>query len=189
MDTERGAHRQRLDELLEDAVGKQLDDDHPNRRIGASAAECHTDRETTTAGENAQQTVDQAVTSCTDEAQQLGFGSAENPATQRSRLALLARPEIPAQRSRLALLLRVLLRDPSSQWIFGALAGATTGGGRRTPSPSPLPFPGPGYSAGRSRRRRARRRSRRSGLSAFCSRYCSATEVNKATSTPNPVRM
>ena len=39
MDAERGAQRERLDELLQHAVGEELDDDHPDRRVGPCAAE------------------------------------------------------------------------------------------------------------------------------------------------------
>ena len=45
MDAEGGAHRERLDELLEHAVGEQLDDDHPAGGLGAGAAERDQDRE------------------------------------------------------------------------------------------------------------------------------------------------
>ena len=48
---------------------------------------------------------------------------------------------------------------------------------------------GPSSSAGAPRPRRALTRARTRPGSAFCLRYCCATEVSRATSTPNPVRM
>ena len=45
MDAERGAHRERLHELLQDAVGEQLDHDHPGRGVGTPVAEREQDRE------------------------------------------------------------------------------------------------------------------------------------------------
>ena len=53
----------------------------------------------------------------------------------------------------------------------------------------PPPALGLAASVGRLRWRRAARRSRGRPASVFCSRYFSATEVNRATSTPKPVRM
>ena len=44
VEAERGPHRKRLDELLEDPVGEQLEDDHPCRCVGAGAAERDQDR-------------------------------------------------------------------------------------------------------------------------------------------------
>ena len=45
MDAERRAIGDRLDHLLEEAVGEQLDDRHPDRRVGARASEGDQDRE------------------------------------------------------------------------------------------------------------------------------------------------
>ena len=44
VDAERGAHRERLHQLLKDAVGQQLDDDHPHGGVGARSAEGEQDR-------------------------------------------------------------------------------------------------------------------------------------------------
>jgi hypothetical protein len=45
VDAEGGAHRERLDDPLEDAVGDQLDDNHAGGSVGAGTTECNQDRE------------------------------------------------------------------------------------------------------------------------------------------------